>query len=251
MLLFVSMPFSFYIQSDTIVWIDNKVIAHRGLHTEEYPENTLGAFSNAISHGYPIELDVWLSKDGIPVVIHDKNVTRLCQINRNITDMSLEEIRQLTVMGKGNVPTLQEALQLINGSVPVIVEIKAYFPSKVEKQMIANILNQYNGSCAVQSFSPFPLGWMKRHYPDIPRGQLYADWGVFSQKWIFCLRDNLFNLLSVPNYIGYDRNVLSRGSLNQARQNDIPIVGWLYKINDNNEIDDNELNVNGYIAEID
>lgn len=250
-LLFASIPFSFYIPSDTTNWIDHQVIAHRGLHNAEYPENTLGAFSNAILHGYAIELDIWFSSDGIPVVIHDKNVSQLCQVNRNITDMSFEEIRQLMVLNKEKIPTLQEALELINGDIPVIIEIKPYFPSENENQVLADILQKYDGMYVIQSFSPLPLSWMKGHYPNIPRGQLYADWGPLSNKWIFRLRDNLFNLLSAPNFIGYDRNALPSASLDQARDDKIPIVGWLYKIDSSGKIDSDELFLDGHIVEMD
>lgn len=249
--LFASIPFSFYNPSDTTNWIDHQIIAHRGLHNTEYPENTLGAFNNAISHGYAIELDIWFSTDGIPVVIHDKNVSRLCHVNRNITDMSFEEIQHLMVLGKEKIPTLQEVLEFIKGDVPVIIEIKAYFPSENENQVLADILQGYDGIYVIQSFSPFPLNWMKNHFPNIPRGQLYADWGPFSNKWIFRLRDNLFNLLSEPNFIGYDRNVLLSASLGQARENKIPIVGWLYKIDSSGKIDNDELFVDGYFVEMD
>lgn len=250
MLLFAFIPFSFHVQSDATSWISHAIIAHRGLHTEAYPENTLPAFSNAISHDYPIELDVWVSKDKVPVVIHDKNVSRLCQVDQNITDMSLEEIRQLAVMGKEKVPTLQETLQLIGGRVPVIVEIKAYFPSKIEMQAIADTLSQYDGLYVVQSFSPFPLNWLKHHNSDIPRGQLYADWGVFNAKWILRLRDNLFSLVSAPNCIGYDRSILPYESLSQMRQNGIPVLGWLYKVNYKDEVDAVEPAIDGYVIEI-
>ena len=248
--LFASIPFSFHISSDTTSWIDHQIIAHRGLHNAEYPENTLSAFNNAISNNYAIELDVWFSADGIPVVIHDKNVSRLCNVNRNITDMTFEEIRHLMVLGKENIPTLQETLEFIKGDVPVIIEIKAYFPSENENQVLADILQEYNGIYVIQSFSPLPLNWMKSHFPNIPRGQLYADWGPFSNKWIFRLRDNLFSLLSAPNFIGYDRNVLPSASLGPARDNKIPIVGWLYKIDSSGKISNDELFVNGYIVEL-
>lgn len=202
------------------------------------------------TQSYAIELDIWFSADGIPVVIHDKEVSRLCQVNRNITDMSFEEIRHLMVLDRERIPTLQEALEFIKGDVPVTIEIKAYFPSGEENQVLADILQEYDGIYMIQSFSPLPLNWMKRHFPNIPRGQLCADWGPLSTKWIFRLRDNFFNLLSAPNFIGYDRNVLLSASLDQARENKIPILGWLYKIDTFGKIYNDELFVDGYIVEL-
>lgn len=249
--LFTFIPFSFSVHNSKLNWLDNQIIAHRGLHNEECPENTLSAFSNAISHGYGIELDVWFSKDMIPMVVHDKNLERLCQKDQIITEMTYAEIRQLKVLEKEQIPTLQEVLALIDGKVPVIIEIKAYFPSNEENEILADILMNYDGMYAIQSFSPFPLHWMSERYPDIPRGQLYADWGIFSLKNIFCIRDNLFSLISRPNYIGYDKNVMARGSsLNQAQKHGIPIVVWLFKIETQGKIDEDGCFSNGYIVEV-
>ena len=217
------------------------------MHNANYPENTLLSFQNALDKNYAIELDVWMSKDNVPIVIHDNDLMRLCDTNQKITELSLEEIKKLKVEDKAEIPTLQEALDLVNGQVPVIIEIKKYFPTSEENQILANVLEKYEGTYTIQSFSPFPLNWFKQNYPTITRGQLLADWKIFSNRRIFCLRDNIFSMISMPDYIGYDRNVIKYASLNGARKHRIPIIVWLFSID---EIKcDNGKKYDGYLIE--
>ena len=77
-------------------WIYNTPIAHRGLHNEFYPENTEGAFLNAISHGYAIETDVQMTKDGVLVIHHDDDLKRSLNIEKNIRDLNYSEFKDLT-----------------------------------------------------------------------------------------------------------------------------------------------------------
>ncbi len=245
--LLIFIPFSFYAFNENALCLENQMIAHRGLHNEEYPENTLLAFQNAIDYGYAIELDVWISKDNIPIVIHDNNLKRLCQIDKNITDLTIKEIKKIKIDGSSDISTLQEALNLIDGQVPVIIEIKKYFPTDNENQLIANILSDYNGIYTIQSFSPVPLYWFKQNYPTIPRGQLLADWKFFSNQYVYCIRDNIFNMISTPNYIGYDRNAIKYASLDGAKKHNIPIVSWLFYIGEM-DFGDN-LEYDGYLIE--
>ena len=88
------------------------------------------AFRLAIEKGYGIELDVQLSADGIPVVFHDATLTRVCGVNRRVCDLTLSELKQLSLGGKDfpdtgeRIPTFAEFLKLVDGRVPLIVEIK-------------------------------------------------------------------------------------------------------------------------------
>ena len=71
------------------------VEGHRGF-CAEYPENTLISFEAALDLGVDgIEFDIWLTKDKVPVLIHDGNVLRTCGVNRHVRDMTLEEVKEL------------------------------------------------------------------------------------------------------------------------------------------------------------
>lgn len=62
-------------------WLSKQYIAHRGLHNNNFPENSLPSFENAIKHGFAIELDVHLLSDGTVAVFHDDSLKRMTGIN--------------------------------------------------------------------------------------------------------------------------------------------------------------------------
>ncbi|CAG7616414.1 glycerophosphodiester phosphodiesterase [Paenibacillus allorhizosphaerae] len=99
-------------------------IAHRGYPTL-FPENTLSSFQAALDANYThLELDVHLSKDGIPVVIHDPTVNRMCNDKGRVKEYTLEELKRFTVGERETIPTLDEALALCKGRISVFLELK-------------------------------------------------------------------------------------------------------------------------------
>lgn len=101
------------------------VYGHRGAPAE-FPENTLPGFRRALELGVEgIELDVHLSKDGVPVIIHDETVDRTTNGKGAVADFTAEELRALDA-GDGNpVPTLAEVLDLVGDKMHVDIEVKA------------------------------------------------------------------------------------------------------------------------------
>ena len=114
------------------------VEGHRG-YCAKYPENTLISYEAAIDFGVDaFEFDVRLSKDKVPVIMHDGNAKRTCGVDRRLSDMTLEEIKELEAaytdkfgdefIGKDvRVPTLKELCELVNSKrphMPLGVEIK-------------------------------------------------------------------------------------------------------------------------------
>lgn len=113
---------------------------HRG-YCAKYPENTLKSYEAAIDLGVDaFEFDIWLSKDKVPVLMHDGNAKRTCGVDRKLSDMTLEEIKTLEpafrekfkdqFVGQGlEVPTLRELCELVDRKRPGMslgVEIKEY-----------------------------------------------------------------------------------------------------------------------------
>ena len=99
------------------------IIGHRGLPGSA-PENTLKSFRMALLSGADgVELDVQLSKDGVPVTFHDFTTGRMCGQDTPISAMNFAEIRNLKVAGSEPVPTLKEALESLSGKA-VFVELK-------------------------------------------------------------------------------------------------------------------------------
>lgn len=102
-------------------------IAHRGLHNENYTENGLNAFKNAINNNLAFELDVHLTKDNELVVCHDSSLKRTTGKEGIIEELTLKEIKDnYELLDKSKVPTLKEVLELTNEKVPIIVELKEY-----------------------------------------------------------------------------------------------------------------------------
>jgi glycerophosphoryl diester phosphodiesterase len=99
-------------------------IAHRGASAYE-PENTLRAFERAIQMGATmLELDIHLSRDGYPIVIHDAEVSRTTNCKGQVSDMTLKQIRELDA-GKGErVPTLTEVIDLARDRAKLYIELK-------------------------------------------------------------------------------------------------------------------------------
>ena len=71
------------------------VEGHRG-YCAEYPENTLVSYEAAIELGVDcFEFDIWLSKDKVPVLMHDGNARRTCGVDKDLRDMTLAQIKEL------------------------------------------------------------------------------------------------------------------------------------------------------------
>lgn len=101
------------------------VYGHRGAPAE-YPENTLAGFRRALEVGVEgIELDVHLSKDGVPVVLHDETVDRTTNGSGAVTDMTVAELRALDAGEGEHIPTLAEVLDLVGDAALVDIEVKA------------------------------------------------------------------------------------------------------------------------------
>ncbi len=101
------------------------IYAHRGA-SAELPENTLPAFARAVELGaFGIELDVHLSADGVPVVIHDETVDRTTNGTGAVADLTVADLQALDAGNGEPVPTLRQVLDLVSGKLHVNIEIKA------------------------------------------------------------------------------------------------------------------------------
>ena len=184
--------------------------AHRGLHNDILPENSLGAFRNAVDNRFGIELDIQLSKDNVPMVFHDSNLKRVCGIDANLSEFTAEELGKIKLCGTDyTIPTFAEVLTLVDGRVPLLVEFKRGNTELVK--LACDMLDNYNGAFCVESFDPTLLMRIKKYRPKYARGQLVTNMfkDDFSNNPIlnFCLTFMLFNFLSRPDFIAYDKKM--------------------------------------------
>ena len=188
--------------------------AHRGYHDGNVavPENSLSSFQAAIDAGYGIELDVQLSSDKVPMVFHDADLMRICGREGKIWDYTCQELQEMKLFGtEETIPTLEEALALINGQVPILVEYKM---DKVDTDVCAyshELLKDYDGPYAVQSFHPFALFWYRQNAKDIPRGILAKNFirdnkekGEESSIIDFLTTNLMLNVIGYPDFVAYD-----------------------------------------------
>jgi glycerophosphoryl diester phosphodiesterase len=126
-----------------------KVYAHRG-SSAEYPENTLLAFGQAIADGVDgIELDLHGAADGVPVVIHDRDLERTTNGAGYVDQQSLADLRRLDAGRGERIPTLAEVVDLVGDGIHLDLEIKG---SGIEHAVL-DVLSQYPGSrWAISSF---------------------------------------------------------------------------------------------------
>jgi glycerophosphoryl diester phosphodiesterase len=157
-------------------WLMRTPIAHRGLHAaaDGRPENSLAAFERACALGFPIELDVRLTSDGRVAVFHDRALRRLTGARGRIEDREAGELRGLRLLRTNQrVPLLEEALELVAGRVPMLVELKAAgLPAALERAVLG-ALNGYGGEVAIQSFELRTVRELDRHEPPHAVGHLW------------------------------------------------------------------------------
>jgi glycerophosphoryl diester phosphodiesterase len=212
-------------------WYVDRPIAHRGLHNDVMvPENSLLAFQRAIEKNYPIELDVHLSADGHVIVFHDEFLERMTGVNKNITKQSLKQLKELRLEGvEQEIPTLIEVLELVQGKVPIVIELKTFNFDGVLEEKVLQLLENYTGEFSIQSFNPLTLEWFHQKAPDIIRGLLSYSFNdiEMGRHKKFALKYFLFIKKAKPHYIGYAWDELDALGIAFIRRfTDIPIVAW-------------------------
>ena len=194
--------------------------AHRGFYdnTTDRPENSLAAFTEAMRLGVGIEFDVQLTQDGIPVILHDTDLTRLCNTPISVANQTYESLKTYTLFDtKETIPSLQEALELIDGAVPILIEIKEADNLFALCDATAKLLKDYHGDVCIQSFNPIALCWFKYCAPTLLRGALTLSFIDSSVERLpgTSLIQLFTNFLSRPDYVAYDAetmpNLTSKG----------------------------------------
>lgn len=163
------------------------VVAHRGASSTR-PENTIPSFEEAIRLGAGIvEFDVRLSRDGVPVVIHDPAVDRTTDGTGLVHELGAAELSSLNAGTEAEptpVPTLAEVLRCVSGRAAIAVEIKnipgepAFEPTRepIVEAVHDELERQgFDGPVLVVSFNPSSIAASKLVAPDVPTGFLTTD----------------------------------------------------------------------------
>ncbi len=187
-----------------------KVIAHRGASLEA-PENTIAAFKRAHMLGAKwIELDVWVTSDHIPIVIHDESVVREDH-SYLVTKQPLSFLRKL---GQ-EIPTLEEVMALFENKIDVMVEIK-YSGDDYQKDVdaIMKVLHKRKGYI-VGSLSPKVVTYIAEKYPDSSLVGIVESEKDYDQ----------FALMEVE-VLALNHQLVTREKIHALHQKEIEVWSW-------------------------
>ncbi len=194
--------------------------AHRGYYTQDQsvPENSLPAFQRAVEAGYGIELDLQLTKDGQVAVFHDDGLLRMCRVDKPLGACTFGELQTYPLAStEERIPLFTQVLALVDGQVPLIVELKSTRDYAALCQAACQLLDSYEGDFCVESFDPRIVAWLRKNRPHYMRGQLCENYRKdpncnFPLPAKLAGSYLLSNLLTRPHFIAYhypDRRNLS------------------------------------------
>lgn len=156
-----------------------QIIAHRGGGTEG-AENTVAGLEKAWELGaYGSEIDIQRTKDGHYVLNHDGNFQRVAGEERKPQEMTLEEIKALSVDGEP-IPTLEEALEASHGNGVLFIELKGETADQQMADDAVKIVKAYEmeQECVLISLKYDLIDYIERTYPEIQTGYLtFASFG--------------------------------------------------------------------------
>jgi glycerophosphoryl diester phosphodiesterase len=171
------------------------IYAHRGASAYA-PENTLAAFTAAVSQGADaIELDAKLTADGKVVVFHDQTLTRTTGVHGRLADMKLEELRRLDAGSHFDIayraepiPTLDEVLTVVGNQIFINIELTNYAaPTDNLPKKVAELVRQYHleNTVLFSSFNPWALIQVRRLLPQAPIALLCSPGasGWWARSW--------------------------------------------------------------------
>lgn len=221
-------------------WLTGQPFAHRGLHddTGGVPENSLAAFAQAIAVGHGIELDVQMSLDGVAIVFHDDDLRRLTGMEGRLRNLPSARLRGLSLNGTAeHIPTLDAALALVAGRVPILIEIKCSGKSYHGICFaVRRALEGYRGAVAVMSFNTDVIRWFARNVERLPRGVIITDehpptlFGGL-RRW---LRDRKILRMRL-DFAAYDVRSLPSSLSRRLRQRRVPVLTWTVRTPDDIE----------------
>lgn len=208
-------------------WLVNNAITRFGLVTTTEPENSKGAIENSIKEKAPIMLAVESLDDENLICFPYKNISKLTDGTGYVQTLNINDVKDLKLKNtEYNILTLNDALNIINGQVPVLVYIlNDSTVGKIESN-INRILKEYTGEYAVVCSNPYVLEWFKNNAPDVWRG---IKSGKFPDKLYGSLKSKKltklkYNKIAEPDFIVYNADELPNKYV--RKYNVLPIIAY-------------------------
>ncbi len=203
-------------------FLTSRRIAHRGIHYD-YLENTLLSFQQAIRENKIIELDVHLTKDNVVIVFHDNSLKRIFNIERDLKELTLKEVKELKC-----IPTLEEVLKLVQGKVPILIELKFDRRVGMLEKATSKLLDHYAGEFAVQSFHPLSLFWFRLNRSHFIRGYLVNSFFPDNFLLQFFLNNRLLKKVLKPDFLAVNLTALKTDKIINLRKKYL-VIGYTLK----------------------
>ncbi len=214
-------------------------IAHRGYHDKAKGriENSPSAFAAAIDAGYGIELDLQLSRDGVPMVFHDDLLDRLTAETGRGRERDAIDLQGITLKGGiETIPTLRDVLRQVNGKVPLLIELKDQqgqmlgSDGALEAATVA-ALEGYDGPVALMSFNPHMVAHLNEICPEMPRGLVTSAFRKIDESHVPV--ENRARLAGIPDFervgagfISHDHTNLDAPRVEQLKAQGVPVLCW-------------------------
>lgn len=210
-----------------VAWLGEWTYAHRGLHGEGRVENSPAAFRAAVEAGLGIECDIQRSSDDFPMVFHDWDFARLIGRPERAAALTAGEWNELRYLEGGEGPmSLPELLAIVDGQVPLLIEIKSRkgYDVEVSCRRVVDVLSGYSGLHAVMSFDPRVSAWLRRHSPATVRGLVMReDDKGFTRS---ALSRHLALWTARPDFLAYHVHALPNPLVAAARAAGMPVLTW-------------------------
>ena len=162
-------------------------IIHRGLIDKSVTENTLHAFMKTMNKQYIIELDVRLLKDNTVVVFHDASLQRLTKTAKNVESYNYNKLKKIKINGRYTIPTLSSVLNLVDGKVPILIDVKGNINNYQLEDALLRLLHNYQGKVYIQSLQVKSLNYMWKKQRQYSYGLIVLNsfhLKLFTKLWI-------------------------------------------------------------------
>lgn len=211
-------------------------IGHRGAKAYA-PENTISSFKKALELGCDmVELDVRITKDKYPVVIHDNNLRRLTKNPVRVNHLTLQQLKKFKIKKTETIPTLGQVLDVINNKIGINIELKV----KGGAQIIVQTLRDYKvdfENVMISSNHPSELKEVERLEPEITTALIFRATNAFNIWFILDFLAILFLPVTkyyiswvVKNahadYLSINHHFLSEKRVNCFKKRGIKICAW-------------------------
>jgi glycerophosphoryl diester phosphodiesterase len=203
--------------------------AHRGLHDQWLPRNSLAAIVAAADAGYGVEFDIQLSQDRIPFVTHDSNTISDTGVDLVIGQTHSSQLRELKFVDTNHqLSTLDDVLSNVSPSTPLLVDIKPTNQIRATVLEVGRRIEVRSESVAMQSFEPHTVFYAKRNFPNISVGQLGEEPNSkmgFVEYWQ--TKTLVSNYVNKPDFINMWLPMLDRKVTHYWREKlGCPVLGW-------------------------